>query len=234
MWHLKQRGRFLLCQDYDYLIEQLLCLHPSHFETANSRTSISRTPIIYEILIVEYGKDILDELSRPCLSRKETIKACVNSGRLEQKMQERMTTFKLVSEIHTDWPHKISHEIIFERLNEYLEGTLWTLPPPCAVCSRQIHETSVTSLIMDGNTSTLPHHLDMFIINDPFVIQKCIVQCNSSEFTFGCKSLDSLMLYKPAVHLLLNGDACLDICMQCHSSLLKAVMPKFAMANDLY
>ena len=116
-----------------------------------------------------------------------------------------MTTFKLVNEIRTSWPHKISREIIFKRLNEYLEGTLWSLPPPCAVCSRQVHETSVTSLIVDGNTSALPHHLDMFIINDPFVIQTCIVQSNLSEFTFGCKSLDGLMLYKPAVHLLPNG-----------------------------
>jgi len=227
--HLKQRGCFL-CQDDKYLLEQLLSTHLSH-----SVTEFSCTSIVRELLVAEYGKDILDELSRPILTQKQSINACVKLRKTKQKMQERMTTFKLVNEIRTSWPHKISHEIIFKRLNEYLEGTLWTLPPPCAVCSRQIHETSVTSLIVDGDTSALPHHLDMLIINDPFVIQTCIVQCNLLEFTFSHKSLDGLMLYKPpAIHLLPNGDAHLDICKQCHSSLLKSVMPKFALANDLY
>ena len=197
-------GCFLPCQDYEYLIE-LFLVHPSH-----SVTEISCTSIIHELLNAEYGKDILDELSHPFLTWKETIKACVRLRKVEQKMQECMMTLKLVGKIHTSWHHKISCEIIFKCLNEYLEGTLWILPPPCTVYSHQIHDTSMTSLIVDGNTSALPHHLDMFIINDPFVIQKCIVQCNSSEFTFGCKSLDSLVLYKPAVHLLPNGDAHLE------------------------
>jgi hypothetical protein len=81
LWHLKQRGCFLLCQDYAYLIEQLLCLHPSRL-----LMEISHTSIIYEILIAEYGKDILDELSHPFLTWKETIRTCVKSGRLEKRM----------------------------------------------------------------------------------------------------------------------------------------------------
>jgi ribosomal protein L31 len=145
-----------------------------------------------------------------------------------------MTSFQLVTNIHASCPHKISREIIFKRLNEYLDGTLWNLPPPCSVCSRQIHETEVTSLVVDGNSSTLPHHLDMLLITDPFLIQHCIVQCNSAEFVFGCKSLDGLMLYKPAVHSSSGGNVRLDVCSQCHSCLCRGVMPKFALANDLY
>ena len=87
---------------------------------------------------------------------------------------------------------------------------------------------------MDGKASTLPHHLDMLLITDPFLIQNCIVQCNSAEFMFGCESLHGLMLYKPAVHLLHGGNVQLDVCMQCHSYLCRAIMPKFALANDLY
>jgi len=200
--HLKQRGCFLLCRGDEYLFEQFLSTHPSC-----SVTDFSRTSIIRQILDAEYGKDILDELCRPFLTRKQLTNVRVKSNKAKHKMQERMTTFKLVSEIHTSWPHKISRKIVFKRLNEYLDGTLWTVPPPCVVCSRQIHETSVTSLIVDGKTSVLPHHLGMLVIDDPFVIQKCIVQCNSSEFTFNCQSLDSLMLYKPVVHLLPDGDA---------------------------
>jgi hypothetical protein len=111
-----------------------------------------------------------------------------------------MTTFKIVSEIHTSWPHKVSPKIIFKRLNEYFQGTLWTVPPPCVVCSRQIHETDVTSVIVNSDTFTLPHHLDMLLITDLFIIQHCIIQCNSAQFVFGHKALDGLMLYKSAVH----------------------------------
>src|SRR6202044_2187818 len=34
-----------------------------------------------------------------------------------------MTMFKIVTEIKTTWPHKVSHEIVFKRLNEYLMTT---------------------------------------------------------------------------------------------------------------
>ena len=51
---------------------------------------------------------------------------------------------------------------------------------------------------------------------------------------FGHQSLDGLMLYKPAFHLLPGGNVRLDICTQCLSYLHKATMPKFALANDLY
>ena len=149
-------------------------------------------------------------------------------------MQERMMSFQLVTNIHASWPHKISCEIIFKQLNEYLDGTLWNLPPPYVVCSCQIYKTEVTSLVVDGNASTLPHHVDMLLITDPFSIQYCIVQCNSAEFVFGCKSLDGLMLYKLAIHLLSGGNMYLDVCMQCHSCLCRGVMPKFSLANDLY
>src|ERR1700691_286947 len=50
--HLKQRGRFLLCQDDDYLVGQFLCAYPSRLIT-----DISRTSIVREILDAEYGKD---------------------------------------------------------------------------------------------------------------------------------------------------------------------------------
>ena len=61
--HLKQRGCFLLCQDDEYLLEQLLSTHPSL-----SVTEFSRTSIVRELLDAEYGTDILDELSRPILT----------------------------------------------------------------------------------------------------------------------------------------------------------------------
>ena len=51
---------------------------------------------------------------------------------------------------------------------------------------------------------------------------------------FGYKALDGLMLYKPAVRPSSDGNVILDICTQCYSSLRRASMPKFALANCLY
>jgi len=142
--------------------------------------------IICELLEAEYGTDLLDELSRPFLTRQQAINNSVKMSKMKKKFQERMTTFRLVTDIHASWPHKISREIVFKRLNEYLQGTLWSLPPPCAVCSRQIHETDVISLIVDGNTSSLPHHLDM-LNNIPQIkvvwnVYFLIIFCKSKRF----------------------------------------------------
>jgi hypothetical protein len=145
-----------------------------------------------------------------------------------------MMMFKLVTDIHVSWPHRVARKVIFKRLNEYFEGTQWTLPPPCAVFSCQIHDTGVMSVIIDSNSPFLPLHFDLLFITDPFIIQNCIIQCNSAEFVFGCNALDSVMLYKPALHHLHGGNTRLNICMQCHSSLSKGAMPKFALANNLY
>jgi len=166
------------------------------------------------------------------LTRKQHISECTKSRYHDNKMQEQMTTFKLITDIHMSWPERVWCEINFKHLNEYFEGTQWTLPPPCAVCTRQIHDTEVMSIIVDGKSSFLLLH--MLRVTDPFIIQNCIIHCNSAEFVFGCKALDSLMLYKPALHHLPRGNICLDICMQCHSCLSKGTMPKFALANNLY
>ena len=227
--HLKQWGRFLFCQENIYVVNQLLCAAPFASVSLDSRTSF-----VHKILFAEYGEDILSEISRPFLTRKQGINACVKANRLENKMKERMSTFKIVTEIKTSWPHKVSCEIVFKRLNEYFEGTMWALPPPCAVCSRQIHDSEVASIVVDGNVSTLPHHLEILSITDPFIVKNCILQCNSPEFEFGYKALDGLMLYKSAVRPSTNGNVSLDICTQCYSSLRRGTMPKFALANCLY
>ena len=128
--HLKQRGRFLFCQEDIYVVNQLLCA--TLFACVNLD---SRTSFMHNILIAEYGEDILSEISRPFLTRKQSVNACVKANKLENKMKEQMSTFKIVTEIKTSWPHKVSHEIILKQLIEYFEDTMWALPPLCSVCS---------------------------------------------------------------------------------------------------
>jgi hypothetical protein len=87
----------------------------------------SRSLFVLNILYAEYGKDLLSDLSRPFLTWKQSINACVKSNKLNKKMQDCMTTFKIVTDIRTSWPHKVSHEIVFKRLNEYVQGTVWMI-----------------------------------------------------------------------------------------------------------
>ena len=54
------KGAISFCQEDCYLIEQLFCVNPSQLIT-----EFSRTTIIRELLDAEYGKDVLDEVSRP-------------------------------------------------------------------------------------------------------------------------------------------------------------------------
>ena len=90
------------------------------------------------------------------------------------------------------------------------------------------------SVIVDSNCPSLPLHFDLLFITDPFIIQSCIIQCNSAEFAFDCNALDGVMLYKPALHHLHGANIRLDICTQFHASLSKGMMPKFTLANNLY
>ena len=154
-----------------FLLGQLICVRPSSEIDVYTHTSI-----IHKILCGKYGKDIISEVSQPFLSRKQHISGCTKSRYHKNKMWEQMTTFKLDSNSHVSWPEKVPHETIFKQLNEYLEGTQWTLPPPWAVCSHQIHDMEVMSIIVDGNSLFIPLHFDMLCITDPFIIQNCIVQ----------------------------------------------------------
>lgn len=122
------------------------------------------------------------------------------------------TTFNIADGIKNSWPHKVPSQIILKHLNKYFEGTIWSLPPPCAVCSCQIYDTEVTSIIINDSVSPLPHHLNLLLIADLFIIKNCILQSNSAEFEFDHKNMDGLMLYKPAVHGLTDGNVRLDIC----------------------
>jgi hypothetical protein len=46
----------------------------------------------------------------------------------------------------SQWPSRVGQDVIFERLNEYVQGTQWSDPPVCSVCSqydRQVDEISL-------------------------------------------------------------------------------------------
>src|SRR3984893_3019411 len=74
LWHLKQKGHFLLSQNDDYLIEPFLFNSPS-----SSIIELSQTLLVHELIYAEYGKDVLDELYRPLLTCKQAAAASIRS-----------------------------------------------------------------------------------------------------------------------------------------------------------
>ena len=187
-----------------------------------------------QILCNEYGVDILSELSCPFLAKKENPSLYRRTLRQEQKIKDHKALQQFTNNVKAQWPQIVSREVVWHCLHNYHQGTQWSLPPPCAVCSRQIFDLENVPVLVPHQHKTPPLHLDMLVVTDPFIIQYCIVQCLSADFIFGHDALDCLMLYKDSVHVSLSGDAIVDICLHCHSSLTKAEMPKFALANHLY
>ncbi|KAF6755640.1 hypothetical protein DFP72DRAFT_990036 [Ephemerocybe angulata] len=74
-------------------------------------------------------------------------------------------------------------------------------------------------------------------VTDPFIIQNCIVSTLSSQFHFENVNLDGLMLHKQGIHRkVIDSDTydCVDICLECRSSLHLGKIPRFSLSNKLY
>ena len=130
-WHtiicyFKQRGCFLFCQSDAYLIGQLLCADPSAPTNQNSCMSL--------FVIYSTPNMVKTSLQNSPIPFWLANRASTHMSSPE-KIHEQMTTSKIVTKIHASWPQKVSCEIIFKQLNKYIKGTIWTIPPPCAVCS---------------------------------------------------------------------------------------------------
>jgi len=103
--HLKQRGRFLAAEKNDDLIKHLICVDPSV-----SITDLSRVNIIFYILQMEYGQQIVSELCRPFLSKAEYSR----NLRCERRTRDLAAFRKHVADINSSWPTKVTDDVIFK------------------------------------------------------------------------------------------------------------------------
>src|SRR6267154_4262188 len=109
----------------------------------------------------------------------------------------------------------VSKEVIFECLNSYMKGTMWTEPPVCAVCSQC--DRDAADVRLSGDISSL--NLDLLRASDDFIVKKCVVQGMSTCFTFDNVLIDGLMLEKRGIVFESSKAVELKVCQQCKCSL---------------
>ena len=130
------------------------------------------------------------------------------------------------------WPTQVSQTHIFECLNAYREGTIWRDPPICAVCGQSSQSVEVVHYGQD--TTPPPFSLEILQVVDIFIIENCVLKCNSPEFIFGCYVFDGLMLDKAGVSVSTLTEGSLNCCPECYVSLRRNKVPRMALANKLY
>jgi hypothetical protein len=123
---LKQKGRFLACQSDHNLISEYFC-----FYSSTETIPESKIFLLHAILSAEYGENIFSEIMWPFLSPNKHHNMSRQNARAEQKLEDHKLAMDVTAQIQ---------DVIFDRLHDYMEGTKWTLPPPCAVCSSRYME----------------------------------------------------------------------------------------------
>ena len=212
--------QLLSMSDYNFFCI-LLSTNPFHKDY-----SLPRYELTLLVLWKLYASTIIQCFTDPYLSPADKSKQVRQDVRIERAMTAR----RFESDKQGSWPSKVSQEIVFECLREYVTGTEWKPMPVCAVCSRSKHDVQVVTVDANGMS---PLELEVLLITDPFIIQKCIVQGLSSQFTFGHPSIDGFMLDKDGVSVS-NENAAINVCSQCYLSLAKQTVPRFALKNNLY
>jgi len=221
--HILRRVSYLFSLQTVPICKQVLALDPHLlFEEEPSREVL-----VNKIVAYEYGTEILFCLSTSRLSKND-----------QQKLNRRVQRDAIIRSAKEDlknyeaaWPTQVSQSHIFECLNAYREGTIWKNPPICAVCGQGSLGVKV---IHFGENMSPPFSLEILRINDQFIIENCILKCNSAEFIFGSCIFDGLMLDKAGVSHCTLADSSLHCCPECYASLQRNKIPRMALANKLY
>ncbi|KAG2758052.1 hypothetical protein P692DRAFT_20710152, partial [Suillus brevipes Sb2] len=93
--------------------------------------SLSDKDVIHQILTHEFGALVIERLSQEIPSQSVKLR----SARLNQKQNALADIINVRAEREREWPMPVSKEVVFECLNGYMKGTMWSEPSVCAVCS---------------------------------------------------------------------------------------------------
>ena len=123
------------------------------------------------------------------------------------------------------WPQVVPKNVVYQCLNAYYEGSQWTMPPVCCVCSRRQHAVKMNRVVLNENEE-IPDYLSILQNDDePWV--------SDNEFQFTDSRLDGLVLDPDGLQVSEKGTTLL-VCHPCHAYLPRSLMPCFALANKLY
>ena len=72
------------------------------------------------------------------------------------------------------WPQTVPKDVVHGCLNAYYEGSRWTVPPVCCVCSRRQHAVDMHKVVLGANDSvpdylsTLHNYHESLFADDEF------------------------------------------------------------------
>jgi len=187
--------------------------------------------VIGALMSLRYGPEIFAEIrwnvSMNVVRRRRTVKKELNeSVKLEQMMADQKR--------RDSWPQVVPNEVITSCCMDYLEGTSWERPLCCASCARRKSGMSLIDVEVPDDCEELPLDMELLRLTDLFVIKSCVIQQSSPEFVFGHSLLDGLMLEKEGIADSADSGKVVTLCSDCHGSLSRGKLPKFALKNGLY
>ena len=215
----RTRSLYLLSlPDIDFSKEYTALLPRNYLSSAQPRSQLVET-----LLRAELG----DEISEPLISlpRSEIMKGKGKQIRRE-KREMAVSDAREVRETYVkSWPQAISKDIVYRCLNAYYTGSQWVMPPVCCVCSRRQHGVDMYDMVVNPNEE-IPGYFSILRNEDmsPF---------SDDDFRFTDSRLNGLML-DPSGLQSDNGHTTLHICYPCNGYLPRSLMPRFALANQLY
>ena len=123
------------------------------------------------------------------------------------------------------WPQVVPRNIVCESLNAYYEGSQWSTPQVCCVCSRRQHDVEMHDVVLNAD-SELPDYLSILRNDDESLFP-------DEEFQFTDPRLNGLVLDPNGLQIGLEHTK-LQVCHPCNGYLPRSVMPRYALANKLY
>ncbi len=209
------------------LYEHLLSFSP---ESSLLKSPAMVSDVIKSILEYEYGLRIINAIETSNEARERLVR---HKNMIAKKAQRRSDKFEnhenenhQAAEFAASWPSMVSKETVFECLKAYREATIWKEPRVCAICGQYMNDLQRT--LVDDATAC-PLNLNLLRVPEEFFIRR-----DSPEFLHNLRQLDGLMLERRGIERLTENQVALLICRECHSSVKKSKMPRFALANNLY
>src|SRR5882762_1758691 len=103
----------------------LLTVHPFDCLPNDSRALLTE-----KLIQEEYGDDVILIIAVPCLSKRVEQKNQCQAAKL-QSVQDAIAFEK---DMVSSWPRVVEDDVIFQCLEDYRMGTVWTPCPICCVC----------------------------------------------------------------------------------------------------
>ncbi|PPQ75657.1 hypothetical protein CVT26_001814 [Gymnopilus dilepis] len=223
IYSFRSRAKNLARASVAQLLDVIHCWDPSF----SPSRSLSLFDAIVAILRFEYTPDLFSYLTSTAVAR---VSAHRQEGRKITRQRAMLSLLDREKTIIENWPTLPSDEVLYQCMANYRAGTVYTIPHPCACCTRARHGVKDHVFLLDRNAPSLVEELNLSILvpSDPAAAHvpfpACPVSCLSNFMLHPCG-----LTYDDTTSFF-----SLHLCHDCLTSLKAARLPRFALANNLF